>query len=91
MDMTGCDDFARRGLEFFLKRYNDQGFLTTGYTLVGTGENLWTIAEYQARCGNRSGSTRSRRSWFGRASGSSLSGRRPRDSMPTATTCPSTA
>jgi hypothetical protein len=52
MDMTGCDDFARRGLEFFLKRYNAQGFLTTGYTLVGTGENLWTIAEHQARCGD---------------------------------------
>ena len=53
MDMTGCDDFARRGLEFFLKRYNDQGFLTTGYTLVGTGENLWTIAEHQARRGDQ--------------------------------------
>jgi hypothetical protein len=52
MDMTGCDDFARRGLEFFIKRYNRQGFLTTGYTLVGTGENLWTIAEHQARCGD---------------------------------------
>ncbi len=57
MDMCGQTDFARRGLEFFLKRYNGQGFLTTGYTLVGTGENLWTLAEHQARCGDRA--------WFG--------------------------
>ena len=40
MDLCGHADFARRGLEFFLKRYNEQGFLTTGYTLVGTGEHL---------------------------------------------------
>ena len=40
-------------LEFFLKRYNDQGFLTTGYTLVGTGEHLWTLAEFYARQGDR--------------------------------------
>ena len=53
MDMCGHADFARRGLEFFLKRYNDQGFLTTGYTLCGTGEHLWTLAEHQARCGDR--------------------------------------
>ena len=48
--MCGQSDFARRGLEFFLKRYNQQGFLTTGYTLVGTGEHLWTLAEHHARC-----------------------------------------
>lgn len=53
MDMCGHSDFARQGLEFFLKRYNDQGFLTTGYTLCGTGENLWTLAEHQARRGNQ--------------------------------------
>ena len=47
MDMCGQSDFARRGLEFFLKRYNAQGFLTTGYTMVGTGEHLWTLAEHQ--------------------------------------------
>jgi hypothetical protein len=53
MDMTGCKDFARRGLDFFLKRYNVKGFLTTGYTLVGTGEHLWTIAEHKERSGGR--------------------------------------
>ncbi|MGI6414942.1 MAG: NPCBM/NEW2 domain-containing protein [Thermoguttaceae bacterium] len=53
MDMTGCGDFARRGLEFFLKRYNEAGFLTTGYTIVGTGENLWTLAEHFRRTGDQ--------------------------------------
>jgi hypothetical protein len=53
MDMCGQTDFAQRGLEFFLKRYNAQGFLTTGYTLVGTGEHLWTLAEHFDRCGDR--------------------------------------
>ena len=53
MDMTGCSDFVRRGFEFFLHRYDDEGLLTTGYTMVGTGENVWTIAEHQARCNDR--------------------------------------
>jgi hypothetical protein len=53
MDLCGHADFARRGLEFFLKRYNPQGFVTTGYTVVGTGEHLWTLAEFCARQGDR--------------------------------------
>jgi hypothetical protein len=53
MDLCGQADFARRGLEFFLKRYNPQGFVTTGYTVVGTGEHLWTLAEFSARQGDR--------------------------------------
>jgi hypothetical protein len=53
MDLCGHADFARRSLEFFLKRYNQQGFLTTGYTLIGTGEHLWTLAEFYARQGDR--------------------------------------
>jgi hypothetical protein len=53
MDMCGHADFARRGLDYFLNRYNSQGFLTTGYTLVGTGEHLWTLAEHYARWGDR--------------------------------------
>ena len=53
MDMCGHSDFARRGLEFFINRYNNQGYLTSGYTLVGTGENLWNIAEHYHRTGDR--------------------------------------
>ncbi|MBN2291087.1 MAG: NPCBM/NEW2 domain-containing protein, partial [Pirellulales bacterium] len=45
MDMMGQADFARRGLEFLIHRFNKNGYLTTGYTIVGTGEHLWTLAE----------------------------------------------
>lgn len=53
MDLCGNTDFARRGLEYYLKRYNPQGFVTTGYTVVGTGEHLWTLAEFHARQGDK--------------------------------------
>ncbi len=53
MDLLGQTDFARRGLDFFIKRYNPKGFLTTGYTLVGTGEHLWTLAEHVDRTQDR--------------------------------------
>ena len=46
MDLVGQTEFARRSLEFFITRYDPRGFLTTGYTLVGTGEHLWTLAEH---------------------------------------------
>jgi hypothetical protein len=50
MDICGHADFARRGLDYILdKRYNDEGFFTTGYTLSGTGINLWVLAEHCAR------------------------------------------
>ena len=49
MDMMGQQDFARRGLDFFLARYNDAGFLTTGYTVMGSGWHLWTLAEFVDR------------------------------------------
>jgi len=53
MDMMGHDDFARRSLEFFIHRYNKAGFLTTGYTMVGTGEHLWTLAGHYRRTRDR--------------------------------------
>jgi len=53
MGLMGHDDFARRSLEFFIKRYNAAGFLTTGYTVVGTGEHLWTLAEHFNRTQDR--------------------------------------
>ncbi len=46
MSLFGHREFARRGLEFFISRYNEKGYLTTGYTLVGTGWHLWTLARY---------------------------------------------
>jgi hypothetical protein len=46
MAFMGHEEFARRGLDFFVHRYNASGFLTTGYTLYGTPWHLWTLAEY---------------------------------------------
>jgi hypothetical protein len=54
MDMLGQTGFARSGLEYFRVRYNDAGFLApVGFTLIGTGENLWTLAEHYDRTGDR--------------------------------------
>jgi hypothetical protein len=46
MGFMGHEEFARRGLDFFIHRYNTNGFLTTGYTTFGTAWNLWTLGEY---------------------------------------------
>ncbi|MGC8639257.1 MAG: NPCBM/NEW2 domain-containing protein [Isosphaeraceae bacterium] len=58
MDLLGQTEFARRSLEFFISRYDPRGFLTTGYTLVGTGEHLWTLAEHYERTRDRAWLTR---------------------------------
>ena len=52
LDEMGMSDFARRGLEFFLVRYNDKGLLTTGYTLTGTGQHLNSMARHFALTGD---------------------------------------
>lgn len=49
MDMMGHSDFARRSLDYFIHRYDPSGYLTTGYTLMGTGWHLWTLAEHVDR------------------------------------------
>jgi len=46
MDLMGHHDFARRALDFFIRRYNAAGYLTTGYTMMGTGWHLWTLGEH---------------------------------------------
>jgi hypothetical protein len=46
MDMLGHAQFARRGLDYFIHRYNTNGFLTTGYTTFGTAWHLWTLGEH---------------------------------------------
>lgn len=53
MDMNGQTDFARRCLDYFLAKTNPAGFITTGYTLVGTGECLWTLGEHYERTRDR--------------------------------------
>jgi len=49
MDLFGHDDFTRRSLDFFIQRYSPAGFLTTGYTIMGTGWHLWTLGEHYER------------------------------------------
>ena len=53
MDMNGQADFARRSLDYFLAKTSSSGFITTGYTLVGTGECLWTLGEHYKRTHDR--------------------------------------
>ncbi|MCC6820464.1 MAG: NPCBM/NEW2 domain-containing protein [Verrucomicrobia subdivision 3 bacterium] len=47
MAFFGHEDFSRRSLDFFIHRYNTNGFLTTGYTTFGTAWHLWTAGEHQ--------------------------------------------
>ncbi len=46
MDLMGQADFARRTLDYFIHRYNTNGFLTTGYTTFGTAWHLWTLGQH---------------------------------------------
>ena len=46
MSLMGHGEFARRSLDFFINRYSPEGFLTTGYTLMGTGWHLRTLGEH---------------------------------------------
>lgn len=46
MSFFGHEEFARRSLDYFIHRYNQNGFLTTGYTTFGTAWHLWTVGEH---------------------------------------------
>jgi hypothetical protein len=46
MTFFGHEEFARRSLDYFIHRYNTNGFLTTGYTTFGTAWHLWTVGEH---------------------------------------------
>jgi len=48
MSLMGHREFARRSLDYFIERYNRDGLLTTGYTLMGVGWHLWTLADHYA-------------------------------------------
>lgn len=48
MQYLGHLGFAKSAHEFFLARYSPEGFLTTGYTIMGTGWHLWCLGEYAA-------------------------------------------
>lgn len=46
MNVMGHHEFARRSLDFFIKRYHPEGYLTTGYTMYGTGLNMRVLGEH---------------------------------------------
>jgi hypothetical protein len=48
MGLMGNEEYARRSLDYFIHRYSPAGFLTTGYTLMGTGWHLQTLGEHVA-------------------------------------------
>src|SRR5262249_39761864 len=52
MDYLGQHEYARRSLDYFIKRYQPAGFLFNGYTLFGTGWHLWTLSEHHELTGN---------------------------------------
>lgn len=46
MDYLGHHEFAHRAHDFFIHRYSPAGYLTTGYTLMGTGWQVWTLGQH---------------------------------------------
>ncbi len=46
MSLLGQDEFTRRSLDYFIYRYKPEGYLTTGYTLMGSGWHLWSVGDY---------------------------------------------
>jgi len=52
MDMLGQGDFARRALDYFLKRENPVGYLSHGYTMMGTGQHLWFLSDHYRLTGD---------------------------------------
>ena len=52
-DEMGLSDFAKKAHDFFLAKYNDQGVLTTGYTLMGTAQHQNSIARHYYLTGDK--------------------------------------
>jgi hypothetical protein len=46
LDLMGHHEFAQRCLDYFISRYKPQGYITTGYEIMGTGWHLWTVARH---------------------------------------------
>jgi hypothetical protein len=46
MQFTGNHEFAIKAHNYFIKRYNKEGFITPTYTVMGTGWHLWCLGEY---------------------------------------------
>ncbi len=52
MDMMGQHDYAERGYDFFIKRQNPAGYLSHGYTMIGTGQHIWFMSDHYRLTGD---------------------------------------
>lgn len=52
MVLFGHSEFARGSFDFFFSRYKPEGYMTTGYTLLGSGWHLRTLAEHVRLAGD---------------------------------------
>ncbi|MCE5199329.1 MAG: NPCBM/NEW2 domain-containing protein [Armatimonadota bacterium] len=52
MDALGNSEFCRKALDYFISRYNDAGFLAVDYTIMSTGQHLWTLSDHCELTGN---------------------------------------
>lgn len=46
MEYWGHFDYAQRSFEYSFAHYKPEGFMTMGYTLMGSGWHLWALGEY---------------------------------------------
>lgn len=46
LQYLGQFDFAQRAIAYHFSKYRPEGFMTTGYTLMGNGWHLWALSEY---------------------------------------------
>ncbi len=53
MGMFGHEDFCRRGFDYYVHQYRDNGMMTTGYTLMGMGWHLQRLGEHYRRTQDR--------------------------------------
>lgn len=52
MDLMGQHEYARRSLDFFIKRENPAGYLSHGYTMMGTGQHIWLLTDHYRLTGD---------------------------------------
>ncbi|MHB0998630.1 MAG: NPCBM/NEW2 domain-containing protein [Armatimonadota bacterium] len=53
MDMMGQHDYAERSFDFFIKRENPAGYLSHGYTMIGTGQHAWFLSDHYRLTGDK--------------------------------------
>lgn len=52
MDMMGQHEYAKRAFDYFIKAENPAGYMSHGYTMMGTGQHLWFLADHYRLTGD---------------------------------------